>query len=409
MLATKIGGLQLENCVFNESGPRSGSVEALSKIGASRAGAILSKSCTILKQQGNDMPRAIQGIDMGPSMCEGSFNSEGLPNFGIDYYISDANRKILSEFDKPYIISLSGLSLDDNCEMLQKALQSGITSIELNLACPNVPGKPIVAYDFAGMDLVCKRITEIISQHCRTHYNTQESKGNGPPSVTFGVKLAPYFDKPHFREAVNIILKYPQIHFITTCNTIGNALFIDSESECVSIQGKGGFGGIGGGFIKPTALANIRTISSLLEEAGRIDVKVIGVGGIATGDDAFQAILCGASAVQIGTCHWTEGPTCFDRISAELEAIMQRKGYSSIEDFRGQLQSYVQHKPKPGLTKKSAAALQDKGGGTGGHLILGIATCDTLMMVALMALGFFVVISLDLVPRFVPPPRNPEL
>ena len=88
---------------------------------------------------------------------------------------------------------------------------------------------------------------------------------------------------------------------------------------------------------------------------------------------------------------------------------MQRKGYSSIEDFRGQLQPYVQHKPKPGLTKKSAAALQDKGGGTGGRLILGIATCDTLMMVALMALGFFVVISLDLVPRFVPPPRNPEL
>lgn len=408
MLATKIGGVKLENCVFNASGPRSGSVEALKKIGQSRAGGIMSKSCTLEKQNGNDMPRAIQSIDLGPSACEGSFNSEGLPNLGIDYYISDANRKVLAEFDKPYMLSLSGLSLDDNCEMLQKALQAGITYIELNLACPNVPGKPIVAYDFAGMDLVCKRITDIISQHCRVHPTVQESKGNSAPAVTFGVKLAPYFDKPHFREAVNIILKYHQIDFITTCNTIGNALFIDTDSECVSIQGKGGFGGLGGGFIKPTSLANIRNISTLLEEAGRTDVKVVGVGGIASGEDAFQAILCGASAVQIGTCHWTEGPKCFDRISGELEAIMKSKGYTCIEDFRGKLQPYVQHKSKPGLIKKRSAAAAE-GTGTGEHLVLGIATWDTISTVIWVSMFFTILVSLDLVPRFKPPSSSPDL
>ncbi len=408
MLATKIGTVKLDCCVFNASGPRSGSVEALGKIGASRSGAILSKSCTKLKQNGNEMPRAIQGINLGSEVCEGSFNSEGLPNMGIDYYISEDNRKVLAAFQKPYILSLSGLSLDDNCEMLEKALKSGITCIELNLACPNVPGKPIVAYDFAGMDLVCKRVTAIMKQHSQATrtYESKSSGDGGAPKITFGVKLAPYFDMAQFREAVNIICKYP-IHFITTCNTIGNALFVDTESECVSIQGKGGYGGLGGGFIKPTALANIRTISTLLEEAGKVDVKVIGVGGIATGDDAFQAILCGASAVQIGSCHWTEGPKCFDRIAGELEDIMKKKGYSRIDDFKGGLQKYVQHKAKSGLTKKRGAITDSPGSGTKEALVLGIASKDTIITLNAMILALLVAMYFDVLPRFVPPARSP--
>ncbi len=51
-------------------------------------------------------------------------------------------------------------------------------------------------------------------------------------------------------------------------------------------------------------------------------------------------ILCGASAVQVGTCHWTEGPKCFDRICNELREIMEGKGYTSIDDFRGKLKEW---------------------------------------------------------------------
>ena len=56
--------------------------------------------------------------------------------------------------------------------------------------------------------------------------------------------------------------------------------------------------------------------------------------------DAFQMILCGASAVQVGTCHWTEGPKCFNRICHELQEIMKSKGYNSIDDFKGQLKEW---------------------------------------------------------------------
>lgn len=56
--------------------------------------------------------------------------------------------------------------------------------------------------------------------------------------------------------------------------------------------------------------------------------------------DAFEMILCGATAVQVGTCHWTEGPKCFDRICKELKDIMDSKNYKSIDDFKNQLKPW---------------------------------------------------------------------
>ena len=85
MLRTTVAGLEFPVCIYNASGPRTQSVEALQKIGGSRAGCILSKSVTLEKQQGNDLPRSIQKIELGAGYCEGSINSEGLPNEGVDY------------------------------------------------------------------------------------------------------------------------------------------------------------------------------------------------------------------------------------------------------------------------------------------------------------------------------------
>ena len=84
MLETTIGGVKLDCCIYNESAPRTGSVEALVKIGKSRSGAILSKSSTLVAQDGNPLPRFVNKIKLG-DYCEGSINSEGLPNLGIDY------------------------------------------------------------------------------------------------------------------------------------------------------------------------------------------------------------------------------------------------------------------------------------------------------------------------------------
>ena len=251
--------------------------------------------------------------------------------------ISEDAVKTLTAFGKPYIVSLSGLKLKDNLDMLGKAMMvDGISAIELNLACPNIPGKPTIAYDFVQMEDVLKQVT------------SHPLFKNKP----VGVKLAPYFDFPYFEQATTIISKY-DVKYVVTINTIGNALFVDSDNECVSMMAKDGFGGLGGGYVKQTALANVRQLSQLFATKGRSDIDIIGVGGVASGKDAFEMILCGAKAVQVGTCHWTEGSGCFARIANELEEIMRTKGYKTIEEFRGNLKPYMKHVNN--ISRKSVA------------------------------------------------------
>ncbi len=67
-------------------------------------------------------------------------------------------------------------------------------------------------------------------------------------------------------------------------------------------------------------------------------------------------ILCGAAAVQVGTCHWTEGPKCFDRICKELEEIMKSKNYTSINDFKNKIKEWS----KDGVALSRAARMNKK-------------------------------------------------
>lgn len=84
MLRAEIGGVKLKCCIYNASGPRTGTIEALEKIGKSEAGAILTKSATLFKREGNPLPRFINKIKLN-TYSDGAVNSEGLPNAGIDY------------------------------------------------------------------------------------------------------------------------------------------------------------------------------------------------------------------------------------------------------------------------------------------------------------------------------------
>ena len=307
MLETKIANLNLQNCIYNASGPLCTTEEDLISLAKSNSGSILSKSCTLEPRLGNPEPR----------YCDtdwGSINSMGLPNLGYKFY-SDTAEKI-KVHNKPYFISVSGMTPDDNILILRELSHNHcVDAIELNLSCPNLFGKPQMAYDFDETDdflyKICKDLVKPL-----------------------GVKLPPYFDMIHFERMAKILNNYP-INFVTCINSIGNGLVIDTESESVVIKPKNGFGGIGGDFIKPTALANVRMFYQLL----RSDIQVIGCGGIKSGKDAFEHILCGASAVQIGTQLWKEGLYCFERISNELKNIMIEKGYTNISQFRGKLKS----------------------------------------------------------------------
>ncbi|GAY72270.1 dihydroorotate dehydrogenase, catalytic subunit [Lentilactobacillus kosonis] len=148
------------------------------------------------------------------------------------------------------------------------------------------------------------------------------------------MKLPPYFDLTQFDQMAEIINRYP-VAYVNSINSIGNGLVIDPMTETAVIKPKGGFGGIGGDYAKPTALANVRGFRQRLNP----EIQLIGTGGIKSGMDVFEHVLCGADLVQIGTAFGAEGTPIFDRIAQELADIMHEKGYNELTDFRGKLKT----------------------------------------------------------------------
>lgn len=303
--ATRLGGFDFDNCLMNAAGVWCMTREELAAVKDSAAGTFVTKTATLECRSGNPEPR-YQNVPLG------SINSMGLPNHGLAYYLDYLLELQEAEPEKRFILSLVGMSPDETHEILKRVQDSNFKGlIELNLSCPNVPGKPQIAYDF--------EMTEKLLYTVFTYF-----------TKPLGIKLPPYFDIVHFDQAATIFNQFP-LAFINCVNSIGNGLYIEDES--VVIKPKNGFGGIGGEYIKPTALANVHAFYQRL----RPNIQIVGTGGILTGRDAFEHILCGASMVQIGTTLQKEGIVAFERITAELQAIMTEKGYETIEDFRGKL------------------------------------------------------------------------
>jgi len=303
-ISANISGINFDRCIMNASGPLDATLEELTDIATSSAGGIVMKSCTVEVREGNPEPRYID-VEWG------SINSMGLPNLGYKYY-NDITPKLKS-YGKPLIASIAGAESQEYEKIVEAFNSSNVDILEINLSCPNVVGRPQIGYDFEMSEEIMGVVGDVSDK-------------------PWGVKLPPYFDFVHFEEMASI-LNNSKISFIVSINSIGNALFIDWETEKVLIKPKGGFGGLGGKYIKPTALANVRKFHELLDKK----IKIVGVGGIYSGIDAFEFILSGATLLQLGTSFAQEGPQIFERVSRELKAIMEKKGYKSLEDFRGKL------------------------------------------------------------------------
>lgn len=303
-LSTTIAGVTFPSCFMNASGALCVTRDELEALGKSGAGAIVTKSMTIESRQGNPTPRYY-------GFPGGSINSMGLPNLGYRAYAELI--PLLKRFGKPVIASVAGLGEEDFPTIAEAINAAKPDLIEVNLSCPNIPGKPQIGYDPETSERVLKKVRPLIM-------------------VPMGVKLPPYFDPAH-HEAMGKVLGRCGVDFLNMINSVGNGLVVDPEREAVVIKPKGGFGGLGGRLIKPVALANVRAFYKLFD--GKM--PIIGTGGIAEGMDVFEHFLCGASAVQIGTVLVEEGLDVFGRLEAELTAVLRRKGYQSIVECQGRL------------------------------------------------------------------------
>ncbi|MFA6304644.1 MAG: dihydroorotate oxidase [Patescibacteria group bacterium] len=299
-----IAGIKLKSFVFNASGPCDVTLPELKVIGQSDSSAIMIKSCTLEARTGNKEPRYAR-------LPYGSIQSMGLPNLGYQEYLKMI--PVLKKYKKPIFASVAGLCAADFPIMVKAFQQSDVNAIEVNLSCPNIAGKPQIAYDPKSVEQILKKISRL---------------GKKP----LGIKLPAYFDLSFQQQIAKIIKKYP-ISFVTCINSLGNCLVIDGGKEQPIIKPKNGLGGLGGQYIKPAALANVRIFYELLPKK----ISIVGVGGISSGQDAFEFLLAGASAVQVGTAFQEQGVGCFKRINRELTTILQNKHYASINQVKGKL------------------------------------------------------------------------
>ena len=153
--ATTIGQFHFDNCLMNAAGVHCMTRTELEEVRNSAAGAFVTKTGTYESRNGNPEPRYYDTI-------LGSINSMGLPNHGYQYYL-DFVIKEQKNNSKNTILSIVGPSSDETHHILKAIQDSDYQGlVELNLSCPNVPGKPQIAYDFETTESLLKSIFILI-------------------------------------------------------------------------------------------------------------------------------------------------------------------------------------------------------------------------------------------------------
>lgn len=338
-LETKVAGITLPKAILNSPSPRATSLEDLRAIADSPATGAFTTRTACPNFVHDDAQHQWREWSDGNTI-----NCLGYSCHPFEYYSNaiqtlhgemkekkDRSRSSL-DFIKPAFFSISGYA-HEIAEMLEQVASQFSENknqilVEINLSCPNIPGKPPIAYDFEGMQ---KYLAIVFS------------KGNHGLKV--GVKLTPYFHELDFVHSTQVLNSFSsELDFVTCINTVGCGLVIDIDTEApVLADASASYGGLGGPAVHAIALGNVRRMRQLLDPT----LDVIGCGGVDSGAAAFSHLLCGAQAVMVASALLIQGPSVFETIEAELKQIMVQKGYESIDDFRGKLQDGTVGNPCP--------------------------------------------------------------
>ena len=300
-LETRIGKVRLKNPVMAASGTFG--TEYAELIDINSLGAYITKTITLNARIGNPPPRVCET----PS---GMLNSIGLENGGLDDFIKN---KIpgLKRLKIPLIVSIAG---DDAIEFKELARSLGkvkiVSALEINLSCPNVKhGKRdfLIAQDEDAT-------YEIIEAVRRSTALTVIAKLS--PNVTDIKKIAKAAESAG-ADAVSLI------------NTlVGMAVDIDTKRPVLGNV----TGGLSGPAIKPVALRMVR------EAYNSTKIPVVGIGGIMDYKDAVEFMLCGASALQVGTANFID-PFASIEIIGGIKSYMTKNNIKEIKDLIGALKA----------------------------------------------------------------------
>jgi dihydroorotate dehydrogenase (NAD+) catalytic subunit len=300
-LAVQLGALGLRNPVLAASGTFGYGEEMAAFYDLSQIGGIVCKTVTHAPRAGNPTPRA----------CEtrsGMLNAIGLQNVGIARFITD-KLPFLKQLGTKIIVNIAGETAEEFAELAAMLVEEkGVDALELNISCPNVAH----GLDFA----VDPRLTEqVVSGVLRA------VEGSALPVI---VKLS-----PNVTDIAQIAVAAEQggAHALSLVNTfVGMAINARTRRPRLSNIS----GGLSGPAIKPLALRAVYRC------AQRVRIPLIGIGGIASGEDAAEFLLAGASAVQVGTANFVY-PDAALRVLRELEEFLEVEGIADVRELVGGL------------------------------------------------------------------------
>ena len=294
--SVNIAGVTLKNPVMTASGTFGSGAEYSQFVDLNRLGAVVTKGVANIPWPGNPTPRIAETYG-------GMMNAIGLQNPGIDVFVK-RDIPFLKEYDTKIVVNVCGKSEKDYVEVVERLGEEAVDLLEINVSCPNVKeGGIAFGQDPKALNQITKAVKKVAKQPIIMKLS---------PNVTDITEMA--------RAAVD-----GGSDALSLINTL-TGMKIDVHKRKFALANK--TGGLSGPAVKPVAVRMVYQV------ANAVNVPIIGMGGIATWEDAIEFILAGATAVSVGTANFYN-PTATVEIVNGIEEYMKQYGIEDINDLIG--------------------------------------------------------------------------
>lgn len=294
-----IAGVELKNPVMTASGTFGSGAEYSEFVDLNKLGAVVTKGVASVPWPGNPTPRIAETYG-------GMMNAVGLQNPGIDLFVK-RDIPFLKQYDTKIIVNVCGKSTEEYCDVVERLVSEPVDLLEINISCPNVKEGGIA---FGQNPKAVEAITSAVKKVAKQPVIMKLS-----PNVTDITETAKAAEAGG-ADALSLI------------NTL-TGMKIDVNRRTFALANK--TGGLSGPAIKPVA------VRMVYQTAQAVKLPVIGMGGIASAEDALEFLMAGASAVAVGTANF-HNPAVTGEIVEGIQQYMENNQVRDIQELIGCVQ-----------------------------------------------------------------------